>query len=253
MLTTQSIYETICRKKDAGKKMFVVLLDPDKCSNTDARTLIRLLNVSTPDFVFVGGSQMKGSAEELISLLKQHLPIPVILFPGHMSQFSSNADALLYLSLISGRNPEFLIGQHVESAFAIRKSQIEVIPTAYILLDGGIQSAVQEVTGTTPIDLNDPDKIVSTALAGELLGMKMVYLEAGSGAKNPVPVEMVSIVRQNIKLPIIVGGGINASGLLPQLFDAGADVVVVGNALENNMKRLPEFVGLTKLYNRNKR
>jgi len=236
-----NIYNSILANKLANKKMFVVLLDPDKCGLQDMNSWLELLQSTSPDYIFVGGSQTVGSAEWLIRLLKNALNIPVVLFPGHMSQFAANADALLFLSLLSGRNTEYLIDQHVASAKMIHASGVESIPTAYLLIDGGCESAVQTVSKTQPIESTDIDTAVSTALAGEMLGMKMVYLEAGSGALNPVPLEMIRCVKAKISVPLIVGGGIKTPSKMSEIFAAGADIVVVGNVFEKDQTLLKDF------------
>lgn len=228
--------------------MLAVLLDPDKCKGTVLNPIISSLEKNPPTFVFVGGSHTIESTNLLIENLKSKLNTPIIQFPGNASQFSGNADALLFLSLISGRNAEFLIGQHVYSAMAVRNSGIEVIPTAYILIDGGKNTSVQYMSNTSPIPHDKNDIAVSTAVAGELLGLKMVYLEAGSGALNPVSAAMIKAVREILNIPLIVGGGISSTESLKSAFDAGADLVVVGNAFESDSEKINRFVAFTKNY-----
>lgn len=237
----EKIYLQILRNIAAGRKMFVVLLDPDKCHLQDTEKLLYLLKNYPPDFIFVGGSQTIGSTEWLIHLLKERLDIPVVLFPGNVSQFAPNADALLFLSLLSGRNPEYLVGQHVTSASAIHQSGVEVIPTAYLLIDGGKESAVQTISQTTPIAATDTETAIATALAGEMLGMKMVYLEAGSGALQAVPEKMIAAVKERISVPLIVGGGIKDPEKMKDIFKAGADIVVIGNVLESELGLIEKF------------
>lgn len=243
-----NIYQTITENRSAGKKMLAVLLDPDKCNGTVLNPIISSLEKNPPTFVFVGGSHTIESSNLLIENLKSKLDIPIIQFPGNATQFSENADALLFLSLISGRNAEFLIGQHVYSAMAVRNSGIEVIPTAYILIDGGKNTSVQYMSNTSPIPHDKNDIAVSTAVAGELLGLKLVYLEAGSGARNPVSASMIKAVRKNINVPLIVGGGISSLESLKSTFDAGADLVVVGNAFETDSEKINRFVAFTENY-----
>lgn len=244
------IYSTITENRTACKKMLAVLLDPDKCKEEQRKTILAELKAHVPTFVFVGGSHTMQSTDEFIQLIREKVSVPVIQFPGNASQFSEKADALLYLSLLSGRNAEFLIGQHVYSAMAVKNSGVEVIPTAYILIDGGKNTSVQYMSNTSPIPSDKIDITVSTAVAGELLGLKMAYLEAGSGALNPVSAAMIKAVRDNLKIPLIVGGGISTTESLKAAFDAGADLVVVGNAFESDNKKIERFVKFTENYNR---
>jgi len=173
------------------------------------------------------------------------------LFPGNASQFSVHADALLYLSLLSGRNAEFLVGQHLTSAIAIKNSNIEVVPTGYLLIDGGKPSSVEYISNTRPIPRDKNEIALSTAVAGELLGMRLIYLEAGSGAEIPVPVEMIECVSAGLSLPLIVGGGIKTTEQLSAAFDAGADIVVVGNVFEKDPSRIAEFVQCVQSFQQN--
>jgi phosphoglycerol geranylgeranyltransferase len=244
----KNIYKTILLRREVNHKMLAVLLDPDQCRGSVLSSTIAALKSNAPDFIFVGGSHTVTSVDSLIELLKEEVNSTVVLFPGNASQFSTKADALLYLSLLSGRNAEFLIGQHVTSSVAIKKSNIEVIPTGYLLIDGGKPSSVEYISNTHPIPRDKNEITLSTAVAAELLGMRMVYLEAGSGANMPVPVEMIKYVRQGLSLPLIVGGGIKTAEQLTAAFAAGADLVVVGNAFETNPGLISEFVACTKAY-----
>jgi putative glycerol-1-phosphate prenyltransferase len=244
----KSIYKTILLQRELNHKMLAVLLDPDQCHGGVLASTIAELKSYVPDYIFVGGSHTLNSIDSLIDLLKDEVKTPVILFPGNASQFSPNADALLYLSLLSGRNAEFLIGQHVGSAVAIKKSKIEVIPTGYILVDGGKLTSVEYISNTRPIPRDKKEIALSTAVAAELLGMKLVYLEAGSGAETPVPVEMITSVRNGLSLPLIVGGGIKNTDQLKEAFDAGADIIVVGNIFETSPSMISEFVTFTRKY-----
>jgi putative glycerol-1-phosphate prenyltransferase len=241
----QQVYSTILQNTLAGKKMLAVLIDPDKCSVTHLQKLLPLLKEHTPDFIFMGGSQLKISFSALIQTFKTELHIPVVLFPGDVSQFSPNADALLFLSLISGRNAEYLISQHVNAAIPIHNSGLEVIPTGYMLVDGGTKSAVEYISNTQPIPRDKNDIALATALAGEMLGMKAIYLEAGSGAQLPVSVEMIHHVKAKLSIPLIVGGGIKTSAQLQATYQAGADLVVIGNILETEPERIKSFVNPT--------
>ncbi len=225
--------------------MFAVLLDPDKCQGDLLIKVLSQFEKATPDFIFIGGSSMNCDCDTLLHDLKQ-FSVPKILFPGDASQFSPDADALLFLSLISGRNSDYLIDQHVKSAVEIKKSKVEVIPTGYILIDGGNHSSVKKLSKTEPIGANDIKKAVSTAIAGELLGMKMIYLEAGSGAKNPVSKEIIFNVKSSIDIPLIVGGGIRKLNQLEKAYVAGADLVVVGNIFESEAEKMEEFIRVVK-------
>jgi putative glycerol-1-phosphate prenyltransferase len=241
-----SIYKKILSNRDKGQKLIAVLLDPDCCKDTHLTNIVSLLKTHTPDFVFVGGSHINTSIDTLIDILKKELTVDVVLFPGNANQFTKNADALLFLSLLSGRNAEFLIGQHVNSAKSIKDTGIEVIPTAYLLVDGGKTSSVAYMSNTMPIPRDKNEIALSTAIAGELLGMRLVYLEAGSGADFPVAADMIQTLSANLSIPLIVGGGVKTTEQLKQAFDAGADLVVVGNAFETNPEKITDFIGFTK-------
>ena len=227
-----------------GKKL-VLLIDPDKLKLPAIITTVHAANETGISMIFVGGSLMGESIDDTIESIKKHTHLPVILFPGSLLQLSSKADALLLLSLASGRNPDYLIGNHVQAAPFIKRSGIEVIPTGYILVDGGTVTSVEYVSNTRPIPATKPDLVVATSLAAEMLGNKLIYLEAGSGAKNPVPPKIIREVKQNISIPLIVGGGLNTPEKLQEAFDAGADIAVVGNAVEKNidiLHRLTSFI-----------
>lgn len=244
-----NIYKNILINRELNRKMLAVLIDPDQCRGSVLASTVAALKSDTPDFIFVGGSHtVTSSVDSLIELLKDEVKTNVVLFPGNVSQFSTHADALLYLSLLSGRNAEFLIGQHLTSSIAIKKSNIEVIPTGYLLIDGGKPSSVEYISNTKPIPRDKKAIALSTAVAGELLGMRLIYLEAGSGAETPVPAEMIEYVREGLSLPLIVGGGIKTTEQLTAAFDAGADIVVVGNAFESQPQRISEFVQCTRAY-----
>jgi phosphoglycerol geranylgeranyltransferase len=241
------IYSALLQKVARGQKMLAVLIDPDKCCESHFEQLIELLKQHTPDYIFMGGSQLKTPFAELINQFKSQLKIPVI--PGDATQFSPNADALLFLSLLSGRNAEYLIGQHVQAALPIKKSGLELIPTAYILIDGGRISAVEYISNTHPIPADRIEIAVSTALAGEMLGMKAIYLEAGSGANQPISIETIEEVKRQLTIPLIVGGGIRSSLQLENAFGAGADLVVIGNILEREPQMVEVFVKTTAKVN----
>ncbi len=225
-----------------NRKQLAVLIDPDKQNEKSLLHLINLAENARVDFFFVGGSLLiEGRFEETIAVIKKHSKIPVVIFPGNNYQVSKRADAILFLSLISGRNPEFLIGQHVIAAPSIKEAQLEVIPTGYLLIDGGRTSSTSYITQTVPIPNDKPDIAVATALAGEMLGMKAIYLEAGSGAINTVSQAMIKAVKENISVPLIVGGGIRSSEQAEEICKAGADIIVVGNVLEKEPELLLEI------------
>ena len=238
------IYNHIIKLKNEKKPLFAVLIDPEKCFGQKLIDFVKIINVALPDFIFVGGSQMQNSVQQAITTIKKITEIPVVLFLGNSIQFCENADAMLFLTLISGRNPDFLIGQQVKSARKIKQSGIETISTGYILIDGGKKSAVQTVSDTEP--LNEIDEIVDTAVAGEMLGCKVIYLEAGSGAQNPVSEQIIAEVRKNISVPLIVGGGLRSVEMLQNAVTAGADILVVGNFFEKEPQKMVEFVSKIK-------
>lgn len=221
--------------------MLAVLLDPENLRDEAAvQRICAQIAVGRPDFMFVGGSTFNSSTAPLAGRLKELTSgIPVVLFPGHPAQFTSEADAVLFLSLISGDNPEALIGWQVESARTVRDSGIEALPMGYILVGNGSASATARVTHTTAIPEEDVRRVTDTAIAGELLGMRLIYLEAGSGAGKPVSEKLVKAVRNEIGCPLIVGGGIHTPSQVAAAWKAGADIVVVGNHLEQHPEDLP--------------
>ncbi len=229
-----TIYQKIFNK---DKKRIAVLLDPDKLNDEQARRMADKIEQSPADIVLVGGSLVSNSVDDTVKAIKQCTDKPVVLFPGGGNQLSPYADALLLLSLISGRNPEYLIGEHVKSSYRILKSGIEVISTAYVLIDGGAITSVQYVSNTMPIPANKVDLAVATALAGEQIGMRNIYLEAGSGALNPVPEATIRAVSRVCKSPLMVGGGLRSMQAIDRALNAGADIAVIGTAFENN----PDF------------
>ncbi len=237
-------------RKAQGRKSFAVLIDPDKVNLDNFSILLDLCIQHHADYIFVGGSLITDYVmKEVIAAIKIHTDIPVILFPGNSLHIDSQADAILLLSLISGRNPDFLIGQHVISAPILRKSGLEILPTGYMLIDSGRQTTVSYISNTTPIPHDKPGIAACTAMAGEMLGLKLTYLDAGSGALNAVSPEMIAAVRQSVETPIIVGGGINSIQKAKNALSAGADVVVIGNGIEQNVDLLAEIAGLVKKLN----
>jgi putative glycerol-1-phosphate prenyltransferase len=231
----RSLYSLLTERKNKQKKSFAVLIDPDKASVAMLDELIPLGAAAAVDFWFVGGSLViSHNLEEQVQYLKKHSDIPVILFPGSPSQITRHADALLYLSLVSGRNADLLIGQHVLSAPMVKQSGLEVLPTGYLVIDGGAPTTVSYISNANPIPANKKEIAQCTAMAAEMLGMKLIYLDAGSGARTPVREEMIEAVAAQIEVPLIVGGGITDPAKATAACRAGADVVVVGNAIEKD-------------------
>lgn len=237
------LYDSILPQQANPKKRLALLLDPEKTTVAQALALCPEIEASGMDMVLVGGSGYACSCDQWVQSLRAHLNrrVPIVLFPGSPDQFTDRADALLLLSLISGRNPEMLIGWQVKKALEIARSGIEVIPTGYILIDGGKESAVERVSHTTALAQKDIHTLVSTAVAGELLGLKALYLEAGSGALVPVSREMIEAVKKNTHLPLFVGGGIRTVEQVKQAFEAGADIVVVGTYFEQHPEQMVAF------------
>ena len=235
------ILNEVLKKIKAKRKIFAVLIDPDKFPEQNLLKIITAMEAASPDIILVGGSLVTKKTETTVEILKKHLHIPVLLFPGSLLQLTPNADGILFISLISGRNPELLIGNHVASAPVIKSSGMEVIPTGYILIEGGTTTSVEYMSQTQPIPASKTDIAVATAIAGELLGQKLIYLEGGSGALNPVPRDMITAVKQNISIPLIVGGGLNTKEKVKDACEAGADIIVVGNAFEKDLSLLKEF------------
>jgi len=234
----KQIYADIALAKKANKKLLAILLDPDKIDRSNLENLMAKINMSPATHIFVGGSHVISTdIDSVIMKLRQNCNLPVILFPGNPSQISTLANGILFLSLISGRNPDYLIEHQVKAAPMLKRSNLEVIPTGYILIESGHETAVEKVSNTKPLNHNDIDEITATAIAGELLGQKLIYLEAGSGAKNPVPVAIIKNVAENLGIPLIVGGGITSSRGIDNAYNAGADLVVIGTAFEKD----PDF------------
>jgi putative glycerol-1-phosphate prenyltransferase len=231
----QQVYQSILEKRKQQQKAFAVLIDPDKLDTVGLQKTIALAVESKVDYVFVGGSLVvTDTLDQIVAQIKQACTIPVVLFPGSPDQITPKADALLYLSLISGRNPELLIGQHVISAPFVKQSGLEIIPVGYMLIDGGTPTTVSYISNTNPIPSNKNDIAACTAMAGEMLGLKVTYMDAGSGAKNPIPASMIQQVAKHTGTPIIVGGGITTPEKAIENCKAGADIIVVGNAIEKD-------------------
>jgi phosphoglycerol geranylgeranyltransferase len=236
------IYHNLLEKKKKGQKAFAILIDPDKVSSSSLSSTIALANEAAADYLFVGGSLMvSNQLDECIRQIKEETSIPVVLFPGSPAQLSKYADALLYLSLISGRNSELLIGQHVLSAPVVKKSGLEIISTGYMVVDGGAPTTVSYISNAAPIPADKEEIALCTAMAGEMLGKKVIYMDAGSGAKKPITEEMIAVVAQNIDIPLIIGGGIRDAEKAYLNCKAGADIIVVGNAIEKDPSLIKEM------------
>lgn len=236
------ISELINKNIRSGKKMFALLIDPDNYSDEQILNTTREADQLNIDLIFIGGSLLNNEIDHTVELIKENTKIPVVLFPGSLLQISNKADGILLLSLISGRNPDLLIGNHVIASAHIKRSKLEVLPTGYILIDGGKPTSVEYMSNTQPIPANKTDIAVATAMAGEMLGLKYIYLEAGSGADNSVNTEMIKSVKQNIHMPLIVGGGIKTPFDVTKVMQAGADILVVGTAIEKNKSILSKLV-----------
>jgi putative glycerol-1-phosphate prenyltransferase len=236
------IYSKIISSYKKNQAQLAVLIDPDKF-NLDVVILANTCNVH---YFFVGGSELiGGNIEKTIAIIKKHSKIPVIIFPGDEKQLSAKADAVLFLSLLSGRNPDYLIGKQVLAAPVIKQKKLECISTAYILVEGNKKSATEKVSKTKP--LTDTKTIIHTAIAAELLGFKTIYLEAGSGAKKNIRTPLIKQVKKNIHVPLLVGGGITTVLKAQEAVQAGANILVIGNALEQNNKLLKD---LSPLFNK---
>ena len=242
-----TIYTQLQQACTQGKKSFAVLVDPDKTDLQQMDTLLALGEQAKIDYWFVGGSLVISSQlDELVRHIKKNTSIPVVLFPGSPSQITRHADALLYLSLISGRNPELLIGQHVLSAAFVKQSGLEILSTGYIVVDGGAPTTVSYISNAAPIPADKEDIALCTALAGEMLGMKLIYMDAGSGARQPITTSMIKRVADQISIPLIVGGGIKTPEKAQESCKAGADLIVVGNAIEKEVSLISEISAAIK-------
>ncbi|MEP6675353.1 MAG: geranylgeranylglyceryl/heptaprenylglyceryl phosphate synthase [Ferruginibacter sp.] len=236
------IYYSLTERKRQGKKSFAVLIDPDKVNDTNMEQLISLAVAAKVDYFLVGGSLVISNyLDECVQLIKRSCDIPAVLFPGSPSQISKYADALLYLSLISGRNAELLIGQHVISAPVVKQSGLEIMSTGYIVVDGGAPTTVSYISNATPVPADKNEIAMCTAMAGEMLGMKLIYMDSGSGAKRPISESMIQKVSQVIDVPLIIGGGIIEPEKAYLNCKSGADVIVVGNAIEKDASLIKEM------------
>lgn len=236
------IYPSLCERKTEGKKSFAVLIDPDKVNDEKMGQLIQLAVAAKVDYFLVGGSLVISNyLDKCVQFIKRKCSIPVLLFPGNSTQVTKYADALLYLSLISGRNPELLIGQHVVSAPAIKQSGLEIISTGYMVIDGGAPTTVSYISNATPLPADKDEIAMCTAMAGEMLGMKIIYMDAGSGAKIPITESMIEKVANCIEVPLFIGGGITDPEKAYLNCKAGADIIVVGNAIEKDPSLIMEI------------
>lgn len=223
------------QRRSNGQKQLAVLVDPDKSTPESLAEIASLVHRASVEHIFVGGSLLtSGEMENTLSILRENCEAHLTIFPGSINQISSKADALFLLSLISGRNADLLIGKHVEAAPSLRRSKLELIPTGYMLVDGGQPTTASYMSNTFPIPRDKEDIAMSTAMAGEMLGLQCLYLDAGSGALHPVPEPMIECIRGAVDIPLIVGGGMRTEADVAAAFAAGADVAVVGNAFEQN-------------------
>lgn len=239
---THEIYQSFQEAKRTGGKKFVVLIDPDKVRLKNVGKVLELAAEAQVDYFFIGGSLVVNNMlDQCLESIKKICDIPMILFPGNAFQLSYRADALLLLSLISGRNAELLIGKHVVVAPYLKLSPLEILPTGYMLIDGGVQTTVSYMSNTIPIPAGKDDIAVCTAMAGEMLGLRLMYMDAGSGAKQPISTSMIEAVSGALQIPLIVGGGIKTPEKALANVKAGADVIVVGDAIEKNPSLVTEM------------
>ena len=226
------ILDQISTSSIKGNRLTAVLLDPDRFPSGNIGSFLSQLPVKITH-IFIGGSQVApGATQKCIRQIRRDTRLPVVIFPGDQEQISDGADGLLFLSLISGRNPEYLIGQQVRSVPQLRTSGLEIIPTGYLLIDGGKETAVQRVTQSQPLSQQNIGEIVDTALAGQFSGKQLIYLEAGSGAANPISAEVISAVKEALNIPLVVGGGIRSTEQMAAAYKGGADMLVMGTVFE---------------------
>lgn len=245
-----SILQKLKYYKEIQKKSFALLIDPDNVSELDCIELLHLAESAAVDFLFIGGSLITGNnLGRIVEICKSNTQIPVVLFPGSSLHIDTEADAILFLSLISGRNPDFLIGQHILAAPILKRSRLEILPTGYMLVDTGKQTTVSFISNTTPIPYDKPDVAACIAMAGEMLGLQIIYMDGGSGAEKPISPQMISAVRKAIETPLIVGGGINSPEKVQIALKAGADVIVVGNAIEKDSGLILKITQTIKEFN----
>ncbi|HUX59597.1 MAG TPA: geranylgeranylglyceryl/heptaprenylglyceryl phosphate synthase [Bacteroidales bacterium] len=221
-------------KSFPAKKSIALLLDPDKAKGDSLQNILKVAEDNNTDYILAGGSLTFNSIDNLIDAVRRLCSIPVILFPGNLLQLTHKADAILLLSLISGRNPELLIGNHVIAAPYLKDIKDKLVPVGYILVSCGTKTSVEYISQTEAIPSDKPEIAIATALAGEMLGLRMIYLEAGSGAGKPIPLSFIKTVRKNISIPLAVGGGITDRNEVKEIFNAGADLIILGNGCEKD-------------------
>ncbi len=231
-----SIYQQIIQSKQSSQKLLAILIDPDKVVLESISVLADKIRQSPATHIFVGGSSFDGDhLDELIFCLKEELTLPIVLFPGHHTQISAEADGILFLMLLSGRNPDYLVDHQIDAVPILEQTKLESISTGYLLIESGSETAVERVSQTKPLAIDNINYISQTAKAGELIGNKLIYLEAGSGAQNAVPLEIIKNVSERISIPLLVGGGIRSKKQIEEAYKAGADLVVIGTAFENDL------------------
>ena len=246
----KKILEQFGQKAAQGSKSLAFLIDPDDVDEQGLAKMVSAAMEADIDYFFVGGSLVtSGEVAMVVEFIKEYTDKPCVLFPGNAIQISAEADAILFLSLISGRNPELLIGQHVVAAPLLKRSRLEVIPTGYMLIHSGKPTSVSYMSHTQPIPNDKPSLAVSTALAGEMLGLGCIYMDAGSGASEPIPARMIKQVKKNIEVPLIIGGGLNSTYKVKNALDAGADIVVIGNGAQKNPGFLTKVSEMIQFYN----
>lgn len=249
-MTNNNVYNSIINNFNRKVKMFGVLIDPDKQNVKELLDIVKICNDSDVDYFFVGGSIItKGDMQKTTRLIKENSTKPIIIFPGNPDQISTYADAILFLSLISGRNPEFLIGHQVVAAPILKKTNLEVIPTGYLLVDCGTTTTAIYVTDTQAIPHNENEIAANTALAGEYLGLKLTYIDGGSGAKKCISSTMITKTRAALTGPLIIGGGIRTLEAAKEIYKAGADLIIIGNGAEENRNLIKEVATLKTAFN----
>jgi phosphoglycerol geranylgeranyltransferase len=245
-----SLHDALANRRIRGQKSLAVLLDPDNLDEAGCQRILALSEQHAVDYFFVGGSLVTSAHQAaLIRFIKSRSAVPVLLFPSHSLHLDAQADGILLLSLISGRNPEFLIGQHVLAAPLLRASNLQILPTGYMLVDTGRQTTASYISGTTPLPYDKPSIAACTAMAGEQLGLRLMYLDGGSGAMYPVSPAMIQAVRRAVDVPLIVGGGINTTEKAYAALEAGADVIVIGNHIEKDPDFLAEMSRTVRQFN----
>ena len=240
--SSMNIYNKILSVKKANKKSFALLIDPDKQDKKQLLAIIEKAKNAKTDYFFVGGSLLTNDSLDLcLKTLKENTTIPIVLFPGNAMQVNNKADGILFLSLISGRNADMLIGKQVITAPILKQSSLEVLPTGYMLVDSGKPTTVSYMSNTNPIPADKETVAACTAMAGEMLGLKLIFMDGGSGAKNPISEAMIKAVRKSVDVPLIIGGGISSGEKAIANCRAGADIIVVGNAIEKDENLIGEI------------